>query len=45
MAKKKKSKRGPKPEMLKFEDENFENAVKKAIQKKKPKEGWPKQDK
>lgn len=44
MAKHKK-KRGPKPNHLQLDDENWENAVKKAIQKKKPKKGWPKKDK
>ncbi len=39
-----KGKRGPKPNHLKFDD-NWENGVKKAIQKKKPKGGWPKRGK
>ena len=44
MAKKKKPSkaRGPKPNPLIIDDENWENAVKKAVQKKKPKDGWPK---
>ena len=41
----KKKKRGPKPNHLKIDDENWEDAVKKAIQKKKPKNGWPKKNK
>ncbi|HEY7087930.1 MAG TPA: hypothetical protein VH518_07560 [Tepidisphaeraceae bacterium] len=42
MAKKKpKSKRGPKPEILKIEGD-WRNAVKKSLQKKKPATGWPK---
>ncbi len=45
MAKKsKKGKRGPKPNRLKFDD-NWENAVKKGIQKVKPKKGWPEKGK
>ncbi len=39
-----KEKPGPKPNHLKI-DENWENAVKKAVQKKKPKNGWPKKKK
>lgn len=34
-------KTGPKPEILKLEG-NWENAVKKAMEKKRPKDGWPK---
>lgn len=34
---------GPEPERLKI-DEPFEDAVDKALRKKKPKEGWPKDD-
>ena len=37
-------KRGPKTERLKI-DENWENSIKKAIQKEKPKDGWPKKAK
>lgn len=44
MAKHKK-KRGPKPNHLNIDDENWENAVKKAVLKKKPKGGWPKKHK
>jgi len=40
--KKSKAKPGPKPNHLKIEEENLEDDVKKAIQKKKPKDGWPK---
>jgi len=40
MAKKGK-KRGPKSNHLKIDDD-WENTVKTAIQKKKPKDGWPK---
>ena len=45
MAKKKKShkKKGRDPNHLQI-DENWENAVKKAIQKEKPEEGWPKEE-
>lgn len=34
-------KRGPKPETVKV-DEDWEQAIKKSLKKKKPKEGWPK---
>jgi hypothetical protein len=45
MAKKKqKNKRGPKPDTLKIEGD-WEQAMKKAIRKEKPEEGWPKHDK
>lgn len=37
-------KRGPKTNHLKI-DEGWEDAVKTAIQKKKPKDGWPKKGK
>ena len=37
---KKKRSPGPKPEHLKLEGD-WEDAVKKAIHKEKPKEGWP----
>ena len=37
---KSKAKRGPKPERLKI-DEDWEDAVKKALKKKRPKDGWP----
>jgi hypothetical protein len=36
-----KSKTGPKENRLKI-NSNWENAVKKAVRKKKPKKGWPK---
>lgn len=39
-----KKKRGQAPETLEIEGD-WENAVKKAIEKKKPKDGWPKKDK
>ncbi len=32
---------GPKPEVLKIEG-NWKDAIKKALRKKHPKEGWPK---
>jgi hypothetical protein len=32
---------GPKPDMLKI-DENWQEAVKKSLAKKKPPQGWPK---
>ena len=41
MAKKKPSAPGPKPDVLVIEDELY-NAVRRALKKKKPKEGWPK---
>lgn len=41
---KKSGKTGPKPETLKIEGE-WENAVEKALEKKRPTEGWPKTDK
>ena len=34
-------KRGPKPETVKI-DEDWKEAVKKSLKKRKPKEGWPK---
>lgn len=37
----KKPKRGPRPETIKI-GEDWKEAVKKSLQKKKPKEGWPK---
>ena len=35
------SKRGPKPDVLKIEGD-WQEAVKRSLQKKKPPEGWPK---
>lgn len=35
------AKRGPKPETVKI-DEDWKEAIKKSLRKKKPKEGWPK---
>ena len=43
MAKNKKQ-RGPKPDQLKI-DGNWEDAVKEALEKKRPKGGWPKKAK
>ena len=40
-----KKKRGPKTDFLKLDDENWENALKKAVKKKKPKDGWPEKGK
>jgi hypothetical protein len=37
-----KAKRDPKPNHLKIDDENWIDAVKKAVQKERPKNGWPK---
>ena len=37
----KKAKRGPKPDTLKI-DGNWQDAVKKSLEKKKPVGGWPK---
>lgn len=34
-------KRGPEPQRLKIE-ENWQDAIKQSLQKKKPSEGWPK---
>ena len=39
-----KRKPGPKPDRVKI-DENWEDAVTKALKKKRPKSGWPKPDK
>ena len=39
--KKKSATPGPKPDVLKLKG-NWQNAVKQSLQKKKPKEGWPK---
>jgi hypothetical protein len=36
-----KAKPGPKPDILKI-DGNWQDAVKKSLQKKKPAQGWPK---
>ena len=36
--------RGPEPERLKI-DEDWRNAVGKALKKRRPKQGWPKQEK
>jgi len=41
---KQKQKPGPTPETVKINDD-WENAVGKALQKKRPKDGWPKEDK
>jgi len=41
----KEKKRGPKIDRLKLGEENWENALKKAVRKKKPKGGWPKKSK
>ena len=39
-----KSQRGPKPERVKIEG-NWEDAIDQALDKKRPKEGWPKPNK
>ena len=39
--KKKPTKPGPQPELLKI-DRNWQDAIKKSLEKKKPKDGWPK---
>ena len=44
MADDKKDKPGPKPDHLRLEGD-WEEAVKKALAKEKPKEGWPEQEK
>lgn len=41
---KKKAKPGPTPETVKIND-GWEDAVGKALQKERPKDGWPKEDK
>ena len=38
-----KTKRGPKPERVKIEGD-WENAIDKALEKKRPEDGWPKDD-
>ena len=43
-AAKPKAKRGPRPESLKIEG-SWESAVKRSFSKKRPPEGWPKQEK
>jgi len=40
-ARKRPSKRGPKPDLLKIEGD-WKDAMKKSLEKKKPPEGWPK---
>ncbi|MCH7547229.1 MAG: hypothetical protein IID30_12585 [Planctomycetes bacterium] len=37
-------KRGPKPETLKAEGVDWEDAIAHALKKKKPEEGWPEKD-
>lgn len=32
---------GPDPERLKIDEEDWEDAVKRALEKEKPEEGWP----
>ena len=39
---KEKAKRGPKPETVKIEGD-WESAIDKALAKKRPKDGWPKE--
>lgn len=41
MSGQKKNRRGPKPERVKI-DEDWEDAIDKALRKEKPPEGWPK---
>lgn len=38
-------KRGPKTNCLKIDEKNWENSLKKAVRKEKPKGGWPKKGK
>ena len=38
----KKKQPGPTPDRLKLDGVTWEDAVKKALEKKRPKEGWPK---
>jgi hypothetical protein len=42
MKRKTKNQTGPEPERLRLPQEEWESAVKKALTKKRPKEGWPK---
>jgi hypothetical protein len=42
---KRKTQPGPRPNHLNIDDENWEDAAKRALQKKKPKGGWPKKGK
>lgn len=44
-SKESKKTKGPNPDILKIEDMNWKDAVKKAVKKKKPKEGWPEPEK
>lgn len=39
-----KKKPGPAPDHVKLDDENWEEAISKAVKKPKPAEGWPKHD-
>lgn len=43
--KKRKKKRGPKSDILKLDEENWEDAINKALTKRRPKDGWPNKDK
>jgi len=45
MSERKKRKRGPKPDRLVIETEEWQDAVQKAVKKKRPKDGWPEPDK
>jgi hypothetical protein len=42
--KKKRQKRGPKPDKLQI-DGDWQEALKKAVKKKKPENGWPEEEK
>ncbi len=41
---KKQKKRGPKPEMLKIKGIKWQDAVTKALKRKRPEKGWPKEE-
>ena len=42
MSEKQKAKTGPKEDRLKIDEGNWEDAVKKALEKPSPQKGWPK---
>ena len=41
----KKKQSGPKPDHLKLDEDSWQDAMGKAMKKKRPKEGWPKPEK
>lgn len=42
---KQRPKPGPEPDRLKLDEADWEKAVERALRKKRPKEGWPKDEK